>query len=246
MIDWRQSLAGVDEDYLVGISNKGIVKRAHKDLEAEGNEAQTAAAGINWDAQDLTVAAGGETVIIRFPLGESRCSCPSRSICRHVIMAILLAQRAAADGDHGAAGDGNDSGTEGCANQNIEGIENGESSDQRAGGSTEGESGNQCADNPREIGYGGQGAVPAESNSKSCQDMGRTKDSVSGQNISDENNSGGLGQQVWQEILARPRKPLLKALGSRGLRRLAAAMEAGMCPRWNAARWCVYNCRGRI
>ncbi len=29
-MDWRQSLAGVDEDYLVGISNKGIVKRAYK------------------------------------------------------------------------------------------------------------------------------------------------------------------------------------------------------------------------
>lgn len=36
-MDWRQSLAGVDEDYLVGISNKGIVKRAYKDMEAEGD-----------------------------------------------------------------------------------------------------------------------------------------------------------------------------------------------------------------
>lgn len=56
-MDWRQSLAGVDEDYLVGISNKGIVKRAYKDLEAAGSETQVAA-GLDWSAQELTVAAG--------------------------------------------------------------------------------------------------------------------------------------------------------------------------------------------
>ncbi|MCI9073711.1 MAG: hypothetical protein HFH80_13105, partial [Lachnospiraceae bacterium] len=101
MMDWRQSLAGVDEDYLVGISNKGIVKRAYKDLEAEGEGARAATAGLDWNAPELTVQAGGETVTIQFPLGESRCSCPSRSICRHVVMAILLARQAAGDGGNG-------------------------------------------------------------------------------------------------------------------------------------------------
>ena len=102
-MDWRQSLAGVDEDYLVGISNKGIVKRAYKDLEAEGDGVRAAAAGLDWNAPELTVQAAGENVTIRFPLGESRCSCPSRSICRHVVMAILLARQAAGDGGSGEA-----------------------------------------------------------------------------------------------------------------------------------------------
>ena len=52
MVDWRQSLAGVDEDYLVGISNKGIVKRAYKDIEAAGSEALTAAEGLDWGGRE--------------------------------------------------------------------------------------------------------------------------------------------------------------------------------------------------
>ena len=33
MDEWRERLAGIDDDYLIGISNKGIVKRAYKDME---------------------------------------------------------------------------------------------------------------------------------------------------------------------------------------------------------------------
>ena len=33
MEKWRERLAGIDDDYLIGISNKGIVKRAYKDME---------------------------------------------------------------------------------------------------------------------------------------------------------------------------------------------------------------------
>ncbi|MDE5950435.1 MAG: SWIM zinc finger family protein, partial [Acetatifactor sp.] len=172
MIDWRQSLAGVDEDYLVGISNKGIVKRAYKDLEAEGGNAQDAAAVLDWQAQELTVAAGGENVTIRLPLGESRCSCPSRSICRHVIMAILLARQAAAG----------------------------------AGPKQPGDSGGPTVENP--VG----------------------DDSPAAENLESSGDLSDLPQKVWQEILSQPRKPLLRALGIRGLRRLAAAMEAGQIP----------------
>lgn len=194
-MDWRQSLAGVDEDYLVGISNKGIVKRAYKDLEAAGSEAQ-AAAGLDWNAPELTVAAGGETVTIRLPLGESRCSCPSRSICRHVIMGILLAQQAAAGGDSGAGGAAGDqsTGKAGTGSPDDRSIEQNQSSDNRYL-------------NPESAG-----------------------NSVSSNENPESNNSGDLKQQVWQEILAQPRKPLLRALGSKGLRRLVAAMEAGNEP----------------
>ena len=79
------ALHSADESYLVGMSNKGLYKRAVKDLEsADGT--------VTPDGETLVVAIGGETVILRDPLWESTCSCPSRSICRHVLTAILFAQ----------------------------------------------------------------------------------------------------------------------------------------------------------
>ncbi len=79
---WKERLTDVDDDYLIGISNKGIVKRAYKDKE------DTAAEIGNIDVE-ADVRVGEETVTVCFPLGESKCTCPSRSICRHVIQAIL-------------------------------------------------------------------------------------------------------------------------------------------------------------
>ena len=79
---WKERLTDVDDDYLIGISNKGIVKRAYKDKE------DTAAEIGNIDGE-ADVRVGEETVTVCFPLGESKCTCPSRSICRHVIQAIL-------------------------------------------------------------------------------------------------------------------------------------------------------------
>lgn len=158
MMDWKQSLADVDEDYLVGISNKGIVKRAYKDLEEAGGSEGAALAEPDWTAQELVVPAGSETVRIRLPLGESRCSCPSRSICRHVIMGILLAKQAAAGGE-------------------------------------------------------------------------KTDAVKPGSEEAGADSTDTLGEQVWQEVLSQPRKPLFRALGSKGLRRLASIMEAGETPR---------------
>lgn len=82
MSDWKERLADVDDDYLIGISNKGIVKRAYKDREES-------AAEILSLGEEAVVKVGGETVTVRLPLGESGCSCPSRSICRHVVQAVL-------------------------------------------------------------------------------------------------------------------------------------------------------------
>lgn len=237
MADWRQSLAGVDEDYLVGISNKGIVKRAYKDLEAEGSQAQAAVAGLDQNAQELTVAAGGETVTIRFPLGESRCSCPSRSICRHVVMAILLAQRAVADGDNGTDGAGE------CDSQNIgevesiglntQGAEETESRDlstQSAGETVRGDSSEHRTKSSEGSSSDSQGIARTGGDSDDSQAMEKMEGSIPSKGNLNDNNSGGLGQLVWQEILAQSRKPLLRALGSKGLRRLVTAMEAENMP----------------
>lgn len=73
----------MDDDYLIGLSNKGIVKRAYKD---KGE----VAAQVQSTGEEASVAVGEETVTVRYPLGESKCTCPSRSICRHVVQAILV------------------------------------------------------------------------------------------------------------------------------------------------------------
>lgn len=88
MNDWKNRLADVDDEYLIGLANKGIVKRAYKDKE-EGS------AEIRKIGEEAEVKVGEETVTVRFPLGESKCSCPSRSICRHVVMAVLVLKESA-------------------------------------------------------------------------------------------------------------------------------------------------------
>lgn len=89
MSDWKSRLAAADDDYLIGISNKGIVKRAYKDKE------ETAAEIIS-TGEEAEIKVGTETVTVCFPLGESKCTCPSRSICRHVIQAILTLRESCA------------------------------------------------------------------------------------------------------------------------------------------------------
>ncbi len=100
MEKWRERLAGIDDDYLIGISNKGIVKRAYKDME-EGLSGGEASAEIGALGDEVAIKVGGETVTVRFPLGESKCTCPSRSICRHVVRGILLLKERCLEG-HGA------------------------------------------------------------------------------------------------------------------------------------------------
>lgn len=77
-----EALKNADDDYLIGLSNKGILKRAYKDLQ----EAEISAE-YGENTAEITVAEEKCTILV--PLGESKCSCPSRSICRHIITAIL-------------------------------------------------------------------------------------------------------------------------------------------------------------
>ena len=78
----RAALAGADDDYLIGLSNKGTVNRAKKDLQ---NLKPTAEAA----GEMVVVTMGDETVMVFSPLGKSMCSCPSSSMCRHRIGAML-------------------------------------------------------------------------------------------------------------------------------------------------------------
>ncbi len=78
----RELLGQLDDDYLIGLGNKGILKRAYKDLEQESPVA-------DWQQDQVQVKLKEETCAIRVPLGESSCTCPSRSMCRHIVTAIL-------------------------------------------------------------------------------------------------------------------------------------------------------------
>ena len=76
------ALKNADDDYLIGLSNKGIVKRAYKDLEQLELSAE-------YEEHTAKVNVSEETCTIVSPLGDSKCTCPSRSVCRHMIAAIL-------------------------------------------------------------------------------------------------------------------------------------------------------------
>ena len=78
----KEMLKHADDDYLTGLCNKGTVKRAYKDL---GQETPAA----KWQETEAEVALKEETCVIRMPLGESTCSCPSRSICRHIVSVFI-------------------------------------------------------------------------------------------------------------------------------------------------------------
>ena len=69
----RAALSAADDDYLIGLSNKGTVNRAKKDLAGLTPTAEAS-------GEMVVVTLGGETVMVTAPLGKSMCSCPSASM----------------------------------------------------------------------------------------------------------------------------------------------------------------------
>ena len=76
------ALNQADEAYLTGLCNKGTVNRAKKDLDKCSPAAQVEGGAVQVDLGDAQC-------LIRAPLGDSKCSCPSQGMCRHRIAAIL-------------------------------------------------------------------------------------------------------------------------------------------------------------
>ncbi len=79
-------IAASDEETLISLANKGIYKRACKDIEGITPE-------ICEKENSIEVKIGDEVCTINSPLSESRCSCVSRGICRHIMGAILLLKK---------------------------------------------------------------------------------------------------------------------------------------------------------
>lgn len=90
----RSDLLALDEGKLAALANKGLVKRAQKDLEA----GQVPVITVEDDGT-LVATLGG--VVTRLPRGaslaEAPCSCGALKACRHRVLAVL-AYRALADG----------------------------------------------------------------------------------------------------------------------------------------------------
>lgn len=97
MTDWKKELAEIDDEYLTGLTNKGIMKRAYKDKE-------TASVKITETAEEAVLQLDNETVTLCIPLGQSKCTCPSRSICRHIILGILVLKESLCSDNHTSIG----------------------------------------------------------------------------------------------------------------------------------------------
>ncbi|MCI8650475.1 MAG: hypothetical protein HFG20_10220 [Anaerotruncus sp.] len=82
----RLFLPYAQEEFLVTLANKGLYKRAVKDYDA----AQECSLALS-DGQQLAVTIDGVTVQLDENLAKSRCSCPSKTVCKHVLMAVLCA-----------------------------------------------------------------------------------------------------------------------------------------------------------
>ena len=81
-------LKAVEDDYLTGLSNKGIVKRSYKDLEKEPVSVEEA-------GEQIIGRVGDAKVTLCLPLTQSTCTCPAVGICKHIVMTILAAKRSA-------------------------------------------------------------------------------------------------------------------------------------------------------
>lgn len=83
MEDLKKALALADENFLVGLSNKGTYKRALKDISGETPD-------FDFSGNSAEVRTGGEVCTINASLADSKCTCVSRGICRHIIGAVLI------------------------------------------------------------------------------------------------------------------------------------------------------------
>lgn len=95
------ALPRLSDDELTAASNKGIFKRACKDIEGMENV-------------DITVSPDASGVIVSFPdcfvtsgnsLDGFVCSCPAKTVCRHIIAAALVIRKFAEDNPGNAVAD---------------------------------------------------------------------------------------------------------------------------------------------
>lgn len=86
----REDLLALDEDSLAALANRGIVKRAAREVEGGSGPS------VSEDADTVTgTFADGTTVVLapNLTLAQGTCSCPASGVCRHRVM-VVIAYRA--------------------------------------------------------------------------------------------------------------------------------------------------------
>jgi hypothetical protein len=89
----------LDDAALEAASSRGLVRRAHRDLESGAAKVLRLApeeAQVELPDATVTLHAGG--------LAAARCTCPAGDICRHILAAVILLRRQAADASAGEPG----------------------------------------------------------------------------------------------------------------------------------------------
>lgn len=77
-----------DEGYLIDAANKGLYKRAIKDID----KGITADVSIE-DHKVVCNLSDGTVCELKDDITSYKCSCPSRSVCKHVLMSIMYIQQ---------------------------------------------------------------------------------------------------------------------------------------------------------
>ncbi len=236
MNDWKEKLAAVDDDYLIGISNKGIVKRAYKDK-------QESAAEILGTGEEAAVKVGGETVTVCFPLGESRCTCPSRSICRHVIQAILTLREGIDEvtvptEQPGQSGQSEQSGQPGQSGQSEQTVQSGQSgqSEQTVQSGQSGQS--EQTEQPGQSEQSGQSGQSGQSEqtvqpgqSEQAETLRQTGDPEERETFTQpEPHKPTASDKVCREIDEYPVPVLRKTLGVRQFQSFVGQVLSGVRP----------------
>ncbi|PWT80049.1 MAG: hypothetical protein C5B58_12395 [Acidobacteria bacterium] len=79
----RSILKTLDDEALAALANKGLLRRAMKDLET------SRPAVIAADADTVQLQVGDEIVRVPKSPAQSTCTCPATGICRHVLSALV-------------------------------------------------------------------------------------------------------------------------------------------------------------
>lgn len=93
LTDIREAVVRYDEDALSALANRGLLRRAAKDLEG----AQITC--VEETADSFRIDTGEAVVTLLLPLQASRCTCPANGICRHILLAVLWLQQEAPTAD---------------------------------------------------------------------------------------------------------------------------------------------------
>ena len=206
MEELKKLLLQADDEYLTGLSNRGMVKRGYKDLEQETPEAV-------WSEEEAQVTWKEASCRIRVPLGSSTCSCPSRSMCRHRIGAMVFLRRKLEK--------------EGGERENLQGEAVPEPASGAAAGS---------ASQPASGAAAGSAPEPASGAAvvSAPEPASGAPAASASQPAAPPPSASVLRSALEQELLAFPLAKLRQAAGTRASQTFSARIESGELPQIQA------------